>query len=211
MFRVMQSGDGENHTESTRTTASTKRGRRSMPWIGSSSKGTAGTRSTGASCPESRSSLLTGHATFIASRFTFAVVGALKFVKTWNKKGWPKHTVYSDSKPLRWNLRHWIEVQPPTEDGQIVELLATNKGNNRIEVTASQVREMSVLLHPRMVDFDKPVVIRVNGTELFNEIVKPQPSLMFNLAREFDDRGRVFWAKVDLKISSDRDVTLPGR
>ena len=135
--------------------------------------------------------------------------GAMKFVKTWQIKGWPEHTVYSDTKPLRWNLRHWIEVQPRTDLKEPQSLLAKNLGDNRFEVTSHNVRQMSLYLHPAMVDLARPVSVTVNGQELFNDKIGSDPALMFNLAREFDDRGRVFWAKIDLVVSNDREVEIP--
>jgi len=135
--------------------------------------------------------------------------GAMKFVKTWQIKGWPEHTVYSDTKPLRWNMRHWIEVEPRTDLKEPQSLLAKNLGDNRFEVTSLNVRQMSLYLHPAMVDLARPVSVTVNGQELFNDKIGSDPALMFNLAREFDDRGRVFWAKIDLVVSNDREVEIP--
>ena len=134
--------------------------------------------------------------------------GGMKFVKTWGIKGWPEHTVYSDKKPLRWNMRHWIEVDPLAKAGDVMEVLATNQGDNRFEIKTDQVRSLTVFLHPKMADMDKPIVISVNGKEVHNAIVPSDPGLMFDLAQEFDDRGRVFWAKVDLKIDTDKTVEI---
>ena len=134
--------------------------------------------------------------------------GAMKFVKPWGIKGWPEHKVYHETKPLRWNMRHWIEIEPSTTAGEVTHILATNLGDNRFEITTDKVRNLSVFLHPKMVDLDKPIVISVNKKEVHNSIVPTNPSLMFDLAREFDDRGRVFWAKVELKIDTDLPVEI---
>ncbi|MEM7457671.1 MAG: alpha/beta hydrolase-fold protein [Planctomycetota bacterium] len=134
--------------------------------------------------------------------------GHMKFVKTWQIRGWPEHTIYFDERPLRWNMRHWIEVEPrPDHDGPL-ELMAENRGNNQIEIASENVRGLTVFLHPEMIDFDAPVSIRVNGAEVFSEQVEPDPALMFELAREFDDRGRVYFARVDLQIVDDGNVDL---
>lgn len=137
--------------------------------------------------------------------------GAYKFIKTWGIKGWPEHTVYSETKPLRWNMRHWIEVEPRPDLGEPLTVLANNRGGNQFDITSKNVRKLSVFLNPAMVDFEKPVAIRVNGTSLFDARVEPDPRLMFELAREFDDRGRVFWARIDLDVASDQDVEIPTK
>lgn len=62
---------------------------------------------------------------------------------------------------------------------------------------------VSIYLHPKMVDFAKPVDIEVNGKSVFHEVVKPDFATMLELVREFDDRGRIFWARVDVKVSKE--------
>lgn len=134
---------------------------------------------------------------------------AMKFIETWGVKGWPDHTVYHETKPLRWNMRHWLQVEPRPDLGKPLTVLAKNSGNNRFEIVSDQVRNLSVFLHPEMVDLNKPVTVMVNEQQLFHGKVDSQPGLMFDLAREFDDRGRIFWARVDLQIDTDREVEIP--
>ena len=137
--------------------------------------------------------------------------GAMKFTKTWEIEGWPEHTVLSETRPLRWNVQHWLEVTPRTDETGLQFALAKNLGNNHFEVTTDQVRELSLYLHPRMVDFDKPVRITVNGKLLFEKRVQPDPELMLDTVRKFDDRGRIFWAKVTVPVTTDVAVELlPG-
>ena len=137
--------------------------------------------------------------------------GTFKFVKTWQVKGWPEHNVYSDTKPLRWNMRHWLQVEPRPELGEPLTVRAINKGHNQIEITSHNVRQLSVFLHPKMVDLTQAVTIKVNGEKMFDQVAEPNPALMFDLAREFDDRGRIFWCRVDLEIKSDREVEIPAK
>ena len=137
--------------------------------------------------------------------------GAMKFVKTWGIKGWPEHKVYSDKRPLRWNIRHWIEIEPRPDLKEPLEITATNKRNNDIEIASKNVRKLTIYLHPKMVDFGNPIAVKVNGEKLFDKKVATDPKIMFELAREFDDRGRIFWAKINLKISTDSKVEIPKK
>ena len=134
--------------------------------------------------------------------------GNMLFEKTWGIKGWPEHKVYHETRPFRWNLRHWIEVEPRPDLKMPLEYLARNKGNNQIEITSNHVRKMRVMLHPKLIDFSKPVTINVNGKQLFSGMVKPDLELMLESVREFDDRGRIYWAAVDLEIGDDQEVSL---
>lgn len=132
--------------------------------------------------------------------------GGMKFERTWQIKGWPEHVVRSETHPLRWNMRHWIQVEPRPEIKQPLRLLATNRGDNRIEILSHGVRELTVFLHPKMVDYDMPVVITINGKQRYNTVPQRDPELMFRLAQEFDDRGRVFWTRLTFAVNSDQDV-----
>jgi pimeloyl-ACP methyl ester carboxylesterase len=136
--------------------------------------------------------------------------GAMKFTKPWDIKGWPKHEVYSDTRPLMWNRKHWLEVQPREEGSkEVLEVYAKNLGENSFDIVSSQVRKLRVYLHPEMVDFDKPVSISVNGEEVFMARVEPDLTLMLDTVRTSDDRGKIYWAKIDLEIESDQKVTIP--
>ena len=132
----------------------------------------------------------------------------MKFVKTWGIEGWPEHTVLSETRPLRWNIQHWLEVTPHPDNTGLQVALAKNLGNNQFEVTTDQVRELTLYLHPHMVDFTKPIQITVNGKLHFNKLVQPDPALMLDITREFDDRARIFWAKVSVPIATDMAVEL---
>ncbi|MCA8969602.1 MAG: prolyl oligopeptidase family serine peptidase [Planctomycetes bacterium] len=134
--------------------------------------------------------------------------GSMRFERTWGIKGWPEHHVYSDERPLRWNLRHWLEVAPRPKNETPITVHALAKANNRFEVHSDQLREFSIYLHPRLIDFSKPVEVFANGKKAFAGRVEPDPALMLELAREFDDRGRIFWARIRLSVDTDEKVEL---
>lgn len=139
----------------------------------------------------------------------FSQGGDMKFTRTWEIEGWPQHTVYSDTHPLRWNQSHWIEVAPRPDEKEPLRVLAKNLGANHIDVTCDKVRELTVRLHPRMVDFAQPVRITVNGETAFDAKVAPDAAAMLELVREFDDRGRIYPAQVHLHVTTDRAVEVP--
>jgi hypothetical protein len=60
-----------------------------------------------------------------------------------------------------------------------------------------------------MVDFGKDVTIVANGKVVFAGRVTADLATMLQLVREFDDRGRVFHAAVDVAIDGDQTVPEP--
>ena len=140
-------------------------------------------------------------------RVYFRAGGHMKFVNTWQIKTWPKHKVYHETKPLRWNLRHWLEVQPRPDLKEPIIVRAQITKENRFEITTVNVQKFSLLLHPKMADFEKPIIVVANGKQLFQEKIDTDPRLMFELAREFDDRGRIYWAKINLQIGPENEST----
>ena len=88
---------------------------------------------------------------------------------------------------------------------------AENKGDNLIELTTKNVRRLKIYLHPRMVDFDRPVRSVANGKSVFRNRVAVDMSGMLSLAREFDDRGRVYHGMALVKIDDDGEVPVPKR
>lgn len=137
--------------------------------------------------------------------------GNMLFEKTWEIKGWPAHVVRSKERPLRWNRKHWIEVQPwiDGEKPALQELYAVHDGAGKVTVTCNRVRKLTVYLHPTMMNLTEPVTIEVNGKQLFQGKVEVDPSIMLADARCRDDRGRVYWAKIELEVENDEAPKIP--
>lgn len=135
--------------------------------------------------------------------------GAMKFLKTWEVQGWPEHEIYHETRPLRWNVKHWLELTPRPDLKSPITVIAKNQGSNRIELTSDQARRIKLYLHPEMIDFSDDLTVVVNGSTVFEGQVEPDPTLMLELAREFDDRGRVYWAALEFDVASDQEVAFP--
>ncbi len=105
---------------------------------------------------------------------------------------------------------HWLRLSAASDASIVQRAWAVNKGDNLFEITAENVREASLYLHPAMVDFDKPVTVKVNGDVLFSGMVTPDLATMLMLVREFDDRGRIFHAAVNLSIQTDTAPSTPS-
>jgi predicted esterase len=74
---------------------------------------------------------------------------------------------------------------------------------NQINVRTTGVKQVTVWLAPNMIDFAKPVMVRVNGTQYGQARVYP-PSLSTMLDEFYysSDRQRLFFGKIPIKVGS---------
>ena len=139
--------------------------------------------------------------------------GPLEFNTPDKNAQWNKEHAWTKGRPIPASTFHWVRFVPlPAEtavDKSLQQAWAVNQGGNRFELTTSNVRTMKLYLHPRMVDFAKNVVVMVNGKKLVDKKVSPDLKTMLQLVREFDDRGRIFHAVVELEIADDGEVPEP--
>jgi hypothetical protein len=85
-----------------------------------------------------------------------------------------------------------------------------NSGGNRIDIVSQNVRSMRLYFHPRQLDFSRNVQVVVNGATVANRPVIADMVTALNLAREFDDRSRVYHGYVDLEVTSNGTVAEPA-
>jgi pimeloyl-ACP methyl ester carboxylesterase len=136
------------------------------------------------------------------------------------KRGWPRvegwngaHT-WNRERPIDQGMAFWvrlIEPRPLIEKPIVQTVWAENKGDNLIELTTSNVRRLMIYFHPKMIDFDRPVRIVANGKSVFEEKIEVDMFKMLNIAREFDDRGRIYHGMALVKIPDDGEVPIPKR
>ena len=72
-------------------------------------------------------------------------------------------------------------------------------GNTFIATTRG-VRALSLLLSPDVVDFDQPIVVRVNGKEVFRGPVKRDVSVLERWAARDRDRTMLYGAQLAIEI-----------
>ena len=84
---------------------------------------------------------------------------------------------------------------PPGRGTRAIDTYARALDNNRISVTA-RCGQVTVWLSPRIIDFERPGGVRVNGDEIRAEIA-PDLGLMLEDVRRRGDRKNPFWAKVE--------------
>ena len=143
----------------------------------------------------------------------WARAGGLRFESAEANPQWGRTHTWTEGRPLDMSTAYWLrfcdvaEGTPPEKHLQSV--FGEVKAGNRIELATTNVRRIRVLLHPRMVDFEKPVTIVANGKVAFEGKVEPDLAAMLSMVREFQDRGRVFWAVVEVAVEGDGVVPEP--
>lgn len=146
-------------------------------------------------------------------RKVWARMGALQFVVNETNPQWNKQHTWNPARPLDLSTMFWLRFSEPAADvpadKRLQKAFGEVKAGNRIELTCENVRRLRVYLHPKMVDFAKEVTIVANGETVFAGRVAPDLGTMLRLVREYDDRGRVFHAAVDVAIAGDRAVPEP--
>lgn len=78
---------------------------------------------------------------------------------------------------------------------------ATIEGN-QITLLTSRVKSVRIFLHPKLISFEKPLIIKANGKRVFEHTVKPDVSFLVNQFRKYHDRAAMWQGYVDIKITN---------
>ena len=111
----------------------------------------------------------------------------------------PREVAWLADSP-RHGRAYWLEITEFKTDG-----LAKVEGNydpktNTIEIKTENAAGLTVYLNRKMVDYAKPVVVKVNGEEKHNAVVKPSGAIFLDTLRNTRDEGRLFSGKITIEI-----------
>jgi pimeloyl-ACP methyl ester carboxylesterase len=125
---------------------------------------------------------------------------------------WKKEHTWKGNHPIPRSTIHWLRLYALPKDtaqDKATQTIQADYADNAFTVTSENVRKIRIYLHPKMVDFSKAVIVEVNGKVLAKADVQPSLKTMLELAREFDDPGRIFHAALDVEITTDKEVPEP--
>ena len=130
--------------------------------------------------------------------------GPLEFNTADMHADWGRVRTWRAGRPIPVSTFHWLRLAPlppgtPPEEA-LQQVDAVYRGGNAFEIKSVNARRMSIHLHPRMVDFSQDITVTVNGARQFTGTARPDLGRMLRLVREFDDRGRVFHAALDIEV-----------
>jgi dienelactone hydrolase len=89
----------------------------------------------------------------------------------------------------------WIESD--TRQGLV---RAVRLPPDRIDVTARFARRVTLFLHDRLVDLDRPITVTINGTDAFTGIVKRSAVTALDEVRRLGDERRIYAARLTLDV-----------
>jgi hypothetical protein len=139
--------------------------------------------------------------------------GSLEFSEAEKNPKWNREHAWKADHPISIGMIHWLRLIPLPKDTpadkSVQTIQADNLGGNRFVIASTNVRKVRIYLHPKMIDFSKPVVVEANGKVVFNGNAAPSLKTMLNLVREYDDRGLIFFSAVDIEIATDKEVPDP--
>jgi pimeloyl-ACP methyl ester carboxylesterase len=127
---------------------------------------------------------------------------------------WNKTHTWKQNAVIDRSTTHWLQLcQLPagTKPDKTTQTVRGEVKNNEVIITAENARKLRVQLHPKMVDFSKPVLVKINGKERHHAVVKPNLGFMLEMVRRFDDRGRIYWAMLEFDVADDAKVEEPRK
>lgn len=104
--------------------------------------------------------------------------------------------------PANWSLiSPAAKLQANTSVGNETNSKGEVKIWTQINVRTFGVKQVTLWLAPTMVDFSKPIQVRLNGTQVgFTRIIPPNLGVMLEELYRTGDRQKLVYAKVDMKM-----------
>jgi len=123
----------------------------------------------------------------------------LKFFNKRKRVPCPREVVWLADLPEH-GRAYWLEIGKFKSPGTAKIEGSYDPKTNIIEVKTENVEKLAVYLNRKMVDFTKPVVVKVNGEEKHNAIVKPSASTFLETLRTTRDEARLFSVRLGIKL-----------
>ncbi len=111
----------------------------------------------------------------------------------------PENVLWVTDRTDRYNRNHWIRIDDRVEVGQAA-ILEANRRGNIFDVTADGVAEFSLLLNPGEVDFDKTIIVNVNGEKMFEQQLEQDAEVLLDWVHKTMDRSMLFSAELSLNL-----------
>ncbi|MBT5421124.1 MAG: hypothetical protein HOK80_09545, partial [Candidatus Cloacimonetes bacterium] len=76
-----------------------------------------------------------------------------------------------------------------------------NYFGNHFNIETSRVSQIAIYIHPKMINMKIPIIITLNGNEVFNEIVQIDREFMVKNLLENHDRKALWTNKIFLNVN----------
>ena len=111
----------------------------------------------------------------------------------------PREVVWLADSPEH-GRAYWLEITKFKSPGLAKIEGSYDPKTNVIELKTENIARLTIYLNRGMVDFARPVVVKVNGEEKHNAPVKPSAAVFLEVLRTTRDEARLVSARLKLKL-----------
>jgi hypothetical protein len=108
----------------------------------------------------------------------------------------PHPAIVPVSRQVRW-------VESDTRQGLVRAVVAPP---DRIDVTVAWARRITLFLHDRLVDLDRPITVSINGSQAFKGIIRRSAVTALEEARRLGDERRIYAARLTLDVPASAEA-----
>jgi predicted esterase len=137
------------------------------------------------------------------------------FVREHRRAAHPSRLSWETERIDKFNRNRWLVIdalrQEPSRDTTLTDMgffqhtqpsgrVDVTRAANVFDATTRGVAAFSLLLSPDAVDFTKPIVVRVNGAEVFNRIADKDPAALLRWSARDNDRTMLYGAELKVRV-----------
>lgn len=123
----------------------------------------------------------------------------LDFFDKRRREPYPRQIVWLADSP-RHGQAYWLEINEFRAGGLARVEGSCDPKTNTIEIKTENVAQVTVYLSRKMMDFSKPVVVKINGEVKHNALLKPSAETLLEILRATRDEGRLFSAVLEFDM-----------
>ena len=122
---------------------------------------------------------------------------SLPWMAKFSRNAWPKKIIWHQAKGITSRF-YWLQI--PEKHLAKGQRITAEVNGQTITITAEKTERLAVRLSDQLIDLDKPVMITVNGEEVFSGKVKRSAREIIKSLDQRADSASVATASVTLKL-----------
>jgi hypothetical protein len=148
-----------------------------------------------------------------------------RFVRSNPRRPHPESLSWESERTDRYNRAHWLVIDElgrrPSDDASLIDVnrfssngleqrmfartwpsgrVDVRRAGNSFEARSRGVAAFTLLLSPAVVDFSRPVTVRVNGQEIFNGAVGEELGALLKWSAVDSDRTLLYTAELPVRV-----------
>jgi poly(3-hydroxybutyrate) depolymerase len=111
----------------------------------------------------------------------------------------PDQIEWATNRTDRYNRNHWLRIDSLQTQGRPGRVIVARE-DNTFEVRAFGVESFTLLLNPEELDMNQTITVRINGSEVFKDLVQERKETLLQWATQDRDRSMLFTAELSLQV-----------